>query len=115
MATPCPGTSTRPSWDPSIGERTWGGLVGIGDYPQLIDGGSVTSPRIAIYGLEGQWEVENHGISPDIECEYDPKLVREGHDPQLEKGVEVALQLLKEHPIPSYAQPAYPDYHPKLP
>jgi tricorn protease len=100
---------------PLVGERTWGGLVGIGGYPVLIDGGTVTAPRIAIYGLEGQWEVENHGIAPDIEVEFDPKLVRQGHDPQLEKAVEVAMQMLKEHPPATYARPPYPDYHPKLP
>jgi tricorn protease len=100
---------------PLIGERTWGGLVGIGGYPSLIDGGTVTAPRIAIYGLEGQWEVENHGIAPDIEVGLDPKLVREGHDPQLEKAVEVVLQALKDHPPPVYAKPPYPDYHPGLP
>jgi tricorn protease len=100
---------------PLIGERTWGGLVGIGGYPVLIDGGTVTSPRMAIYGLAGQWEVENHGIAPDIEVELDPKLVRQGHDPQLEKAVEVVLGMLKDHPLPAYAKPPYPDYHPRLP
>ena len=45
-----------------VGTRTWGGLVGIGGYPSLIDGGYVTAPRYAIYGLHGDWEVENHGI-----------------------------------------------------
>jgi tricorn protease len=90
-------------------------LVGIGGYPVLIDGGTVTSPRFAIYGLEGQWEVENHGITPDIEVGLDPKLVRQGHDPQLEKAVEVILQMLKEHPLPTYVKPPYPDYHPRLP
>ena len=100
---------------PLIGERTWGGLVGIGGYPVLIDGGTVTSPRFAIYGLEGQWEVENHGIAPDIEVAQDPKLVRQGHDPQLEKAVDVVLQMLKDHPQPVYAKPQYPDYHPRLP
>ena len=58
-----------------VGMRTWGGLVGIGGYPQLIDGGFVTAPRLAIYGLKGEWEVENHGVPPDIEVEMDPKLV----------------------------------------
>lgn len=100
---------------PLIGERTWGGLVGIGGYPVLIDGGTVTSPRMAIYGLKGQWEVENHGIAPDIEVELDPKLVRQGHDPQLEKAVEVVLGMLKDHPLPTYEKPPYPDYHPHLP
>ena len=49
-----------------VGTRTWGGLVGIGGYPTLIDGGSVTAPRYAIYGLDGEWEVEGHGIPPDV-------------------------------------------------
>lgn len=100
---------------PLIGHQTWGGLVGISGYPVLMDGGRVTAPRWAIYGLKGEWEVENHGIAPDIEVEMDPKLVREGHDPQLERAVEVALELLKKNPPASYPAPPYPNYHPQLP
>src|SRR4029077_5447959 len=29
---------------PLVGTRTWGGLVGIYDYPRLLDGGRVTAP-----------------------------------------------------------------------
>ncbi len=100
---------------PIVGERTWGGLIGIGGYPPLLDNGYVMAPRDAIYGLQGDWEVENHGIAPDIEVTMDPKLVREGHDPQLEKAVETVLQMLKEHPTPQYIRPQYPDFHPVLP
>jgi len=96
------------------GTRTWGGLVGIYDYPQLIDGGFVTAPRIAIYGFHAEWEVENHGIQPDVEVEMDPRLVREGHDPQLEKAVEVVMELLKKNPPPVHERPAYPNYHQRL-
>jgi tricorn protease len=97
-----------------VGVRTWGGLVGIGGYPPLLDGGSVTAPRWAFYGLNGDWEVENHGIAPDVEVDQDPKLVREGHDPQLEKAVSVALEELKNHPPATYQRPDYPNYHPSL-
>jgi tricorn protease len=100
---------------PLVGMKTWGGLVGIGGYPQLIDGGTVMAPRWALYGLNGEWEVENHGIPPDDEVDMDPKLVREGHDPQLEEAVKVVLQLLKDHPTPNYQRPPYPDYHQTLP
>ncbi|HMD85939.1 MAG TPA: PDZ domain-containing protein [Terriglobia bacterium] len=100
---------------PIVGERTWGGLIGIGGYPPLLDNGYVMAPREAIYGLKGDWEVENHGIAPDIEVMMDPKLVREGHDPQLEKAVETVMQMLKDHPMPEYARPKYPDFHPALP
>ena len=100
---------------PLVGTRTWGGLVGIGGYPPLIDGGSVTAPRWALFGTTGQWEVENIGIAPDVEVELDPKLVREGRDPQLEKAVEIALDLLKKNPAPANPVPAFPNYHPRLP
>jgi tricorn protease len=95
---------------PLVGTRTWGGLVGIYDYPPLLDGGFVTAPRIGIHGLKGEWEVENVGIAPDIEVERDPKAVREGRDPQLDKAVEVVLDLLKKSPPPAYTRPPFPDY-----
>ena len=85
--------------------------MGIGGYPELIDGGYVMAPRDAIYGLNGDWEVENHGIPPDYDVDLDPAAVRNGHDPQLEKAVEVVMQLLKEHPLPEYKRPNYPNYH----
>jgi tricorn protease len=96
---------------PLVGKNTWGGLVGIGGYPELIDGGYVMAPRDAIYGLKGQWEVENHGIAPDYDVDLDPAAVRQGHDPQLEKAVQVVMELLKEHPLPTYQHPPFPNYH----
>jgi tricorn protease len=100
---------------PLVGMRTWGGLVGIGGYPQLIDGGWVTAPRWGLYGTEGEWEVENIGIAPDIEVEQDPALVRQGHDPQLEKAVSVILDLLETNPPATFERPPYPDYKQQLP
>jgi tricorn protease len=100
---------------PLVGVRTWGGLVGIGGYPTLIDGGTVTAPRTAIGGLHGRWEVEGIGIPPDVMVTQDPHAVREGHDPQLEAAVAKAMQLLRDHPIPTYRKPPYPDHHPVLP
>jgi len=94
-----------------VGTKTWGGLVGIGGYPPLIDGGYVTAPRYAIFGLTGDWEVENHGISPDVPVELLPKDVAEGHDKQLETGVQIVLDELKANPIPVMPIPAYPNYH----
>ncbi len=94
-----------------VGTRTWGGLVGIGGYPTLIDGGSVTAPRYAIYGLNGEWEVEGHGIPPDVMVEELPKDVAAGHDAQLERAVAIVMQQLKEHPVPVSPIPPYPDYH----
>jgi tricorn protease len=94
-----------------IGKRTWGGLVGIFNFPDLLDGGFVTAPNLAFYSPTGEWDVENHGVSPDIEVECDPATVRAGHDPQLEKAVDVVLSELEKNPLPVYKRPRYPNYH----
>jgi tricorn protease len=97
---------------PLIGERTWGGLVGHYTNPQdLLDGGFVGTPDLAFYTPNGTWEIENHGVAPDIEVEYDPQLVRQGHDPQLERAVEAVMELLKKNPPAAPHRPAYPNYH----
>lgn len=96
---------------PLIGKRTWGGLVGIYDYPELIDGGFVTAPRVAFYNLQGEWEVENFGTPPDFEVDFDPAEWRKGRDPQLEKAVEVVMADLKKKPAPKFKKPAYPNYN----
>ncbi len=91
-----------------VGKRTWGGLVGISGYPPLLDGGSVTSPSFGTVSPDSQWEVENVGVAPDVEVEVDPKLSASGHDPQLEKAVEIALQELKAKPVKMPTRPAPP-------
>jgi len=97
---------------PLIGTRTWGGLIGIGGYPSLMDGGGITAPRWALYNPDtGEFDVENKGVAPDIEVDLDPARWRQGHDPQLEKGVEAALQQLRDHPVPAIKRPKYPVYH----
>ena len=96
---------------PLVGVRTWGGLVGIGGYPVLIDGGSVTAPRTALYGLDGKFDIENIGVPPDVEVEDDPKSVAAGHDPQLEKAVQILVDKLKANPPQTFPVPPYPNYH----
>jgi tricorn protease len=96
---------------PLVGTRTWGGLVGIGGYPVLLDGGSVTAPRTALYNLHGEFDVENKGVTPDIEVEDDPKVIAEGHDPQLERAVSLLVEELKKNPPAVFPAPPYPNYH----
>jgi len=93
---------------PLIGTRTWGGLVGIWDVPGLIDGGYITAPRGGFFDLQGHWDVENVGITPDIVVLQTPALVAQGHDPQLERAVQEALRLLEANPVTLLAEPAPP-------
>ncbi|MFN2500485.1 MAG: PDZ domain-containing protein [Pyrinomonadaceae bacterium] len=95
---------------PLIGKRTWGGLVGIYTYPVLIDGGQVTAPRVAFRNLQGELDVENKGVPPDIDVDLDPQLWRAGRDAQLEKAVEVTLAEIKRNPMRKPAKGAFPNY-----
>ncbi len=92
---------------PLIGKRTWGGLVGTLGFPVLMDGGSVTAPNLAFWTEDG-WLVENEGVPPDIEVEITPADYIAGRDPQLEKAIEVVMDLLKKNPPPKLQRPPYP-------
>ena len=93
---------------PLIGTRTWGGLVGTWDTPPLIDGGRIVAPRGGFFDVNGEWAVEGEGIAPDFEVIQEPKLILQGHDPQLEKAVEVALEKLKGNEFQLKPEPAAP-------
>jgi tricorn protease len=98
---------------PLIGERTWGGVRGIRGMIPLMDGGYITRPESAFYGLDSRWLIENHGVQPDIVVENRPDLVVKGQDPQLEKAIEVVLKDIQVHPkaLPPRPPdlPAYPE------
>ncbi len=106
-----PYTFRQAKLGPLVGKRTWGGLVGIGGYPQLIDGGMVTAPRWGIWFPNGRWDVENRGVPPDVEVEFDPKEVRQGKDPQLAKAVEMVMEELKKNPVQHPQRPTFPNYY----
>jgi tricorn protease len=93
---------------PLIGVRTWGGLVGIGDLPDLLDGASVSVPGFAFYELDGTWGIEGYGVPPDVEVIDDPALMVNGAEPQLDKAIALMLDALKNgqgfetKPVPPY-------------
>ncbi|MFL5789613.1 MAG: PDZ domain-containing protein [Flavisolibacter sp.] len=93
---------------PLVGTRTWGGLVGIWDTPLLMDGGFMTAPRGGFFDTNGNWAVEGQGIEPDIEVFMDPKQVIEGKDPQLERAVKEAMNLMPAQGIELKKEPPPP-------
>lgn len=94
---------------PLIGTRTWGGLIGISGSPTLLDGGYVTAPELALYGKDGDWLIEGHGVEPDIEVIDDPGLLARGQDPQLEAAIEEVQRLIEAEPPVFIPLPAYDD------
>lgn len=92
-----------------IGQRTWGGLVGITGGPSLLDGASVTAPSFAYYETDGTWGIEGHGVDPDIEVIDDPAKMMDGGDPQLDVAIEQMLKELETGAYKAPKRPAYPD------
>jgi tricorn protease len=93
---------------PIVGTRTWGGLIGILGFPDLMDGGSVTAPNIAFWDPEKGWTVENEGVPPDVEVEQTPAEVIDGHDPQLERAIAIVQEQLKKMPPKTPSHPPFP-------
>ena len=65
---------------------------------------------MGIWFPNGKWDVENVGVAPDVEVEFDPKSARDGGDPQLDKAIEIALTELEKNPVKHPKRPAFPDY-----
>jgi tricorn protease len=92
---------------PVIGLRTAGALIGPAMGHSLIDGGYHTVPAGRIFGADGNWFAEGHGVDPDIEVVDDPSQLAKGIDPQLERGIEEVLKMLEENPPVKVEHPPY--------
>jgi tricorn protease len=102
---------------PVVGTRTWGGVIGIDGWHELVDGTRITVPRYAFW-MEGRgWGVENHGVDPDVEVLITPEDWAAGRDTQLETAVRLATDALAATPPaappsrddrPSKRRPALP-------
>ena len=93
---------------PVIGQRTWGGAVGIEPHQHLVDGGTVTPPQFGEYNAKGQWVIEGHGVDPTIPVVNWPKDVLAGKDDQLDTTIEVLMKMIKEQPVKPFPKPKYP-------
>lgn len=95
---------------PLMGKRTWGGVIGINGFTPLVDGGYYTVPGFGIYNLDGEWVMENVGVSPDIEVDNLPERLVEGYDDQLDRAIEDIMERLANDPkeIPEVNGPPTP-------
>ncbi len=90
---------------PVVGQRTWGGVVGMTGLHRLGDGTVITVPMNAAWFDTYGWSVENHGVEPDVEALRTPLDWAEGRYAVLDDAVRLALDLLAAHPAatpPSY-------------
>jgi tricorn protease len=83
---------------PVVGARTWGGVIGYDEAHELVEGTSITVPRLAFWFGAYGWGVENHGVDPDVEVILTPDDWAAGRDAQLETAVRLALEALHDRP-----------------
>lgn len=96
---------------PVVGTRTFGGGIGGALFgPELIDGGEIVIPNRASYDPNGTWGIENDGVHPDIEVEWDAESFRAGRDPQLEAAIKAVLAEIPKAKRWTPKKPAYPKY-----
>ena len=98
---------------PLIGQRTWGGLIGITGSPPLVDGGNISIPTFRQYSVRGEWFPEGVGVAPDIAVVDDPTQLARGTDPQLERAIQETLRLLQERPFTPPRRPQYENRTPR--
>ncbi len=82
-----------------LGKRTWGGVIGIDQKYQLVDGTTTTQPQYSAWFHNKEWSLENYGVDPDIVVEFPPDAYAQNQDPQLERGIREMLKLLEKEPL----------------
>jgi tricorn protease len=92
-----------------IGTRTWGGEIWLSSSNVLVDNGIATASEIGVYGPEGTWLIEGHGVEPDIVIDNEPRQTFDGKDGQLEAAIEFLKKKIAEEPIDVPPAPPHPD------
>jgi tricorn protease len=94
---------------PLIGTRTWGGEIWLSSENRLTDRGLARAPMWGVYGPEGEWLIEGHGVEPDIEVDNLPHATFNGEDAQLDTAIDFLLQKIEEDPRAVPEPPPFPD------
>ncbi len=92
-----------------IGTRTWGGEIWLSSSNVLVDRGIASAAETGVYGPEGQWLIEGHGVEPDIVVDNLPRATFEGKDAQLEAAIAHLQELIAKDPVDVPKPPPYPD------
>jgi tricorn protease len=92
-----------------IGTRTWGGEIWLSSSNFLVDGGIASASEIGVYGPEGQWLIEGHGVEPDIVVDNEPHATFKGADAQLDAAIEFLRKEIRDKPVDVPPPPRHPD------
>ena len=93
----------------AIGVRTWGGEIWLSASNTLADNGMATAAETGVYGPEGQWLIEGHGVDPDIVKDNLPHATFAGEDAQIDEAVRYLEEQIKTAPASVPKAPPYPN------
>ncbi len=94
---------------PVIGKRSWGGVVGIRGTLPIVDGGILNRPEFSRYDVDGKrWEIEGHGVDPDIVVDNDPAKEFMGEDQQLNEAIRYIMDQMKNKQFKEPTPPPFP-------
>ncbi len=92
-----------------IGTRTWGGEIWLSFDNWLVDKGIASAAEYGVYGPEGKWLIEGHGVDPDIVVDNPPHAAYLGEDAQLKRALEQLQQEIRLHPVTVPPPPPHPN------
>ncbi|MEO6214211.1 MAG: S41 family peptidase [Vicinamibacterales bacterium] len=92
-----------------IGTRTWGGEVWLSANNFLVDRGIATAAETGVFGPDGDWLIEGHGVDPDIVVDNPPHATFKGEDAQLDAAIRFLQEEIRKKPVPKPIAPRYPD------
>jgi tricorn protease len=96
-----------------IGTRTWGGEIWLSFDNWLVDNGIASAAEHGVYGPEGKWLIEGHGVDPDIVVDNLPHATFEGEDAQLKAAIKYLQEQIQQKPVPRPIPPPFPNKAPK--
>lgn len=76
---------------------------------RLVDNGIASAAELGVFGPEGKWLIEGHGVDPDIVVDNLPNATYKGKDAQLESALDYLTKQIAEHPVETPKAPPHPD------
>ncbi len=91
-----------------IGKQTAGAGVWLSGRNRVSDNGISRVAEYPVFDVDGNWVVEGHGVTPDIEVNNLPHATFMGEDAQLDAALKLLQQKMHDEPIKPFKAKAFP-------
>ena len=91
-----------------IGKQTAGAGVWLSGRNRVSDNGISRVAEYPVFDVDGNWVVEGHGVTPDIEVSNLPHATFKGADAQLDAALKFLQQKLRDEPVKPFKAKEFP-------